>query len=86
MYVLLYERIRLSSLDTGGSRDRYLAIFLKGQIAISGGTEGDSRQHTPAVKQSGLHRTLMREPPVVVKINSSGLFASLASSNSPLST
>ena len=38
--MLLYERICLSGLDTGGSCGRYLASFLKGQIAMSGGTEG----------------------------------------------
>ena len=45
--MLLYKRIRLSGLDTGGSRDRYLARSLKGQIAISGGTEGTGTYGLP---------------------------------------
>ena len=36
----LFERICLSGLDMSGSRNRYLASFLKGQISRIGGSEG----------------------------------------------
>ena len=45
--VLLYERIRLSDLDTGGSRGRHIVSFPKWKIAIIGGMEGPGTYGLP---------------------------------------